>query len=65
MDAHPLPELDTGACLPEFTEAALREAMDASDSDVAAGRIVPADEVLAELDAIADRMEARRSAREA
>jgi hypothetical protein len=41
------------------TEAELRAAMVASAEDVAAGRTVPLADVLAELDEVADRIEAR------
>jgi predicted transcriptional regulator len=48
---------------PMPAEAELRAAMARSDEDVAAGRTVPLEEVLADLDASIARMEARRRAR--
>jgi hypothetical protein len=47
------------------SEDQLRAAMEESDRDVAAGRTVPLADVLAELDEVANRMEARRRARRA
>jgi hypothetical protein len=47
------------------SEAQLRAAMDESDRDVAAERTVPLEDVLAELDDVANRIEARRRARRA
>jgi hypothetical protein len=47
------------------SEAQLRAAMDESDRDVAAGRTVPIEDVLVELDNVANRIEARRRARRA
>jgi hypothetical protein len=47
------------------SEAQLRAAMEQSDRDVAAGRTVPLADVLAELDGVANRIEARRRARQA
>lgn len=41
--------VDPGAWLPEAERAALRAALLESDSDVAAGRLVDADEILKEL----------------
>jgi len=42
-------------------ETELLAAMEDSEQDVAAGRTVPLADVLAELDALADRIEARRA----
>lgn len=50
---------------PTPSEAELRAVMEQSHREVAAGLTVPLAEVLAELDAAADRMEARRRARSA
>jgi hypothetical protein len=47
------------------SEDQLSAAMEESDRDVAAGRTVPLADVLAELDEVANRMEARRRARRA
>jgi hypothetical protein len=47
------------------TEAELRAVTAQSDRDVAAGHTVPIADVLAELDTIADRAEARRHLRRA
>jgi hypothetical protein len=47
------------------TEAELRALMEQSARDVEAGHIVPLADVLAELDGVADRIEARRRARRA
>jgi hypothetical protein len=46
-------------------EAHLRAAMEQSERDVAAGHTVPLADVLAELDALVDRIEARRRTRRA
>lgn len=54
---------DDGPRMP--SEAQLRAAMEQSDRDVAAGRTVPLADVLAELDDVANRIEARRRARQA
>ena len=48
---------------PMPTEAEPRSAMEESERDVAAGRIVPVADVLAELDEAADRIEVRLRAR--
>jgi hypothetical protein len=53
------------AAPPMPTEADLRAAMAESAQDVAAGRTVPLAAVLADLDAVADRIEARTRARQA
>ena len=45
---------------PMPSEAQLRAMMEQSDADVAAGRTVPVADVLAELDAVVGRIEARR-----
>jgi hypothetical protein len=50
---------------PMPSEAQLRAMMEQSDADVAAGRTVPVADVLAELDSVADQIEARRRARRA
>jgi hypothetical protein len=50
---------------PMPSEAELRAAMAESVQDVAAGRTVPLADVLAELDEVADRIEARLRARQA
>jgi hypothetical protein len=47
------------------SEAELRAAMEESERDVAAGRTVPLADVLAELDDVTKRIEARRRARRA
>ncbi len=46
---------------PTPSEAELRAAMDESDRDLAAGHTVPLQDVLRELESLAERMEARRS----
>ncbi len=48
---------------PTPSEAALREAMDESDRDLAAGRTVPLQDVLRDLESLAGRMEARRNSK--
>lgn len=45
------------------SEAELRAVMEQSDRDVASGRIVPLSDVLAELDSVAERIEARHAHR--
>lgn len=50
---------------PTPSEAELLAVMEESDRDLAAGRLVPLADVLAELDGIADRIEARLRTRRA
>ena len=47
------------------SEAHLRAAMEQSERDVAAGHTAPLADVLAELDAVVDRIESRRRTRRA
>ncbi len=57
------PEDDQDCAPPMLTEAEVMAIMDQSDRDVAEGRTVPLADVLAELDAAAEAIEARRRQR--
>ena len=57
------PEHEVAPAMP--SEAELCTVMEQSDRDVAAGLTVPLADVLAELESVADRIEARRRARRA
>jgi hypothetical protein len=62
---NPLDRFEDDLAPPAMDEATLMGTMERSDREVAAGLTVPLADVLAELDAAAERAEARRRARAA